>query len=230
MPQADSPFSKPPAPRPPSRLDSTTTSGSTSSTARSSSAMMLTLIATMSVVVLLIVWYEFSRRQPSSTATIAATRRADSKSPASRTQVSSSDVRAMTAMNELRGLRSITQAGVTYRDYSPRVLDSKVKIDRYLDESGGSPEFKVVIREAMEMYVFASLVWNARITKTSWQVSGHPAIDLCPPLKDERDTARDRAIRESRAPEVLAGWAIENNIPMIWTCASERIKQLETLP
>ncbi len=39
---------------------------------------------------------------------------------------------ALEALQVLRGLQSITTAGVSYRDYAPRVLDAKVQLDRYL--------------------------------------------------------------------------------------------------
>ena len=32
----------------------------------------------------------------------------------------------------LKALRSVTQSGIAYRDYAQRMLDAKVKVDRYL--------------------------------------------------------------------------------------------------
>ena len=39
---------------------------------------------------------------------------------------------ARDALDALRGLQSVVESGLTYRDYATRVLDAKVKVDRYL--------------------------------------------------------------------------------------------------
>jgi hypothetical protein len=35
------------------------------------------------------------------------------------------------AMGSLRALRSVTDSGISYRDYAPRVLDTRVSVDKY---------------------------------------------------------------------------------------------------
>src|SRR5262249_891418 len=36
------------------------------------------------------------------------------------------------ALDALKALQSVTQSGISYRDYAPRVLDAKVKVDHYV--------------------------------------------------------------------------------------------------
>lgn len=60
------------------------------------------------------------------------------------------------ALEALQGLKSVTDAGVNYTNYAPRVLDAKIKVDRYLAwarrDCPGYAEF-----------VLASQDWNATI-------------------------------------------------------------------
>src|SRR5712692_6783873 len=42
------------------------------------------------------------------------------------------DSTATDALEALKALQSVTSSGVSYRDYAPRVLDAKVKVDKYL--------------------------------------------------------------------------------------------------
>jgi hypothetical protein len=69
------------------------------------------------------------------------------------------------ALDALRGLRSVTDSGVSFRDYAPRVLDAKVKVDRYF----GSPttdteELRNAIGVAMREYELASRTWALSIS------------------------------------------------------------------
>ena len=54
------------------------------------------------------------------------------------------------AMKAVRGLQSVSQGGITYRDYAPRVSDAKVIVDRYLQDTG-EPESpgKASIKDAL---------------------------------------------------------------------------------
>jgi hypothetical protein len=63
------------------------------------------------------------------------------------------EVQAATpALQALRGLQSVTQARLTFRDYTPRVLDAKVLVDSYTAALGGLGEVKTAMREAMALY------------------------------------------------------------------------------
>jgi hypothetical protein len=43
--------------------------------------------------------------------------------------------RAQEVIDSLTALRSVTASGISYRDYAPRVLDTRVKVDRYLSSA-----------------------------------------------------------------------------------------------
>jgi hypothetical protein len=69
------------------------------------------------------------------------------------------------ALDALKALKSVTNSGITYHDYSQRVLDARVKVDRYLStlaQERKEPGDRA-IRVAMLEYEMASQVW---LTKT----------------------------------------------------------------
>jgi hypothetical protein len=69
------------------------------------------------------------------------------------------------SMRALKGLQSITMSGVSLREYSPRVLDAKVKVDQYLSSPvAGDEKVRGAISVAMRYYELASNVWPLTIT------------------------------------------------------------------
>jgi hypothetical protein len=97
-----------------------------------------------------------------------------SKPAASSTQV----VLAAEALDALRALRSVTEGSTSYRDYAPRVLDAKVKVDRYLssatpdeaqqkmpmNQASEATQLWGAIKIAMFCYGHASEIWNDWLT------------------------------------------------------------------
>jgi hypothetical protein len=75
-----------------------------------------------------------------------------------------SDNPAQGALDALRALKSVTTAGVTYRDYQPRLLDARVAVDKYL-ATPATDETKA-LREAMQAtlasYELAGRAWGLR--------------------------------------------------------------------
>jgi hypothetical protein len=59
------------------------------------------------------------------------------------------------ALEAMRGLQSVAQAALGYREYSPRLLDAKVKIDRSLRNAGQAPT-KRAVEEALHLYLMAA--------------------------------------------------------------------------
>jgi hypothetical protein len=66
------------------------------------------------------------------------------------------------ALDELNGLRSVTESGITYLEYSRRVLDARVKVDQYLASAADGP-LRSAIMLAMREYELASHVWSETI-------------------------------------------------------------------
>jgi hypothetical protein len=74
------------------------------------------------------------------------------------------------AVDALQALRSVTGSGVSLREYSTRVLDARVTVDRYLSSQGGdATELQHAIRLAMVEYELASRAWQANIeVRSGW--------------------------------------------------------------
>ena len=67
------------------------------------------------------------------------------------------------AVDALKALRSVSGADINYQNYAPRVLDAKVKVDRYLESPNASGPLRMSINAAMKEYLLASAAWNASI-------------------------------------------------------------------
>lgn len=133
------------------------------------------------------------------------------------------------ALKALKGLQSATTAGVSYRDYAPRVTDVKIQVDQLLGDAPDDP-VKSALVEALGFHVYASNAWNARIASSNYDaVASDPLYDKCEPLKREVErldpgtsAASERLLRRGITIS-LAG------VPLIWNCASERVNEAERL-
>jgi hypothetical protein len=77
------------------------------------------------------------------------------------TAVSPKGTSSAEVMDALKALRSITHSALAFQDYAPRVLDCKIKVDKYLSTSGnGTRELRTAIRLAMREYELASQAWD----------------------------------------------------------------------
>jgi hypothetical protein len=71
---------------------------------------------------------------------------------------------AKEALDALMELQTVTNVGISYRDYSARTLDVKIKVDRYLRGSDGDPA-KSAIGAAIRYYELASQLWGVAVSK-----------------------------------------------------------------
>jgi len=130
---------------------------------------------------------------------------------------------AMDAILALKELESVTVAGINYTEYSRRMLDTRIKIDRFLGIGGGDPELSLLIQRSMELYTFARAAWNSKITK-DYDQGEDPRVDLCPPVANVRDSAT----AEQYVPLAVArGISVAVAVPTLWTCASDNISAAE---
>lgn len=112
------------------------------------------------------------------------------------------------ALDALHALRSVTESGITFRDYAPRVLDAKIRVDRYLSSSADdAAELRGSIWLATREYELASRVWGA-----SFQLDGVSTLTAiidnlepdilknCPVVKKaiDRGCALDRSQKSKR--------------------------------
>ncbi len=158
--------------------------------------------------------------------------------PKVRPRLSEAERRAASeALQALKALRSVTTAGVNYNEYSRRVLDAKIQVDRYTQGDGGNEEVKAKMRNAMTLYVFASEAWSLRIRRVEGSyLVFRPELELCPQLNDDMEAAvrRDREFSEEfhagRDPEGdVRGRAIADSQPRLWQCASEGIAEIDQM-
>ena len=130
------------------------------------------------------------------------------------------------ALDALKSLQSVTTAGLTYREYSPRVLDAKVRVDRYLQGEGRNRAFQVQIEQAMDLYVLASAAWSSKITK-EYSLGDDARVELCPVanrLREEQSRIVDLLPRET-----ARGLAVAHSVSVLWDCAYERIAEMDSV-
>lgn len=133
------------------------------------------------------------------------------------------------ALDALRSLRSVTQSGIDYRQYSTRVLDAKVKVDALAGEV--SPAAVAAIA-SMRYYQLASNAWGSYINKgaSSYAIgleTGKALQELVPdcqplaiyvsnlPKKDENYRAGVTSMLVGQRPSVL------------WACAAAKLAEAE---
>jgi hypothetical protein len=139
------------------------------------------------------------------------------------------------AMKALKGLRSVAQGGIAYRDYAPRVSDAKIVVDRYLGEGQESPD-RAPIRESMEYYVYAASAWNSSVSRSGYEeIAVNPLMQRCQPLmaelgRSQRDDALLWRSTDPRMRLMTAGILIgSRGVPIIWACAADKITEAEKL-
>lgn len=68
------------------------------------------------------------------------------------------------AIDALQGLRSVTQAGVSYPEYATRFLDAKVKVDHYLSSTGATLDSQDEIKTAILSYELVYQGWGSELS------------------------------------------------------------------
>lgn len=146
------------------------------------------------------------------------------------------------ALTALKGLRSVTASGINYRDYSTRVLDAKVIVDRYVGEAGADPQ-AAIIAKAMQYFELASQAWGLRISgftgglgrlvEVGQAVAGN--LTDCPSLRAAIEQGDQfRAKMKIKPPKTDAEKLMNIGSDMgepapLWKCGSERVGDAERL-
>jgi hypothetical protein len=138
---------------------------------------------------------------------------------------------AQDALGALKAIRSVTTSGIAYRDYTQRLLDARVTVDRYLsaNDSAGGAAYRA-IRTAMLEYEFAGRVWLVQIDPgpdaavKAGELMPHPDFATCTPIKTMVDRAKAKDPM-SYGVQILV--VRTNHLPEIWACASEQITEAE---
>jgi hypothetical protein len=142
------------------------------------------------------------------------------------------------ALDALRAIRSVVEAGASYQDYASRVLDAKIKADKYQSASGNdAADLRSAIGLAMREYELASRAWDGSFRGhedlAMWQkIEANLDTDIlkkCPVVSKvvksvELGAAyqtlgrRDTATVDGQTP-----WAA------LWTCATAQVAEAERL-
>ena len=129
----------------------------------------------------------------------------------------------------LRSLTAATRVGLSYREYSRRVLDAKPSVDRFV-ASLGDAAAKTAATQAMALHVLASRAWYARIAKDRYdEVANDPALSACEPAKKIVEAAAKKdgfALDNSTWVALTVGG---EGLPALWSCAAEKIAEAEKL-
>jgi hypothetical protein len=159
------------------------------------------------------------------TVPLAAVRRISFGEEPKRTALSPA---ARAALDAVRAIRSVVEAGVNLQQYSSRVLDAKVAVDRYLASASGSAnkEFRSAIVTALYRYQVVSRAWalsfqNSSEAYTRLAAIGDEAVHA-PEMKD--------CLSEAESVSRLAlGLAMGSDPQRIWACAASKVSEAEAL-
>lgn len=144
---------------------------------------------------------------------------------------------AVQALDALRAINSVVTAGVAYREYSARVLDGKVAVDKALPQVQDT-NLKNSLSLASEFYVIVSSAWSAELTRSGsegYAIAGrNPALKECPAMWEQIEKAAanrrppPRGIPET-SQESFNGMTVSFRKQLLWRCASDKITEAEKL-
>jgi hypothetical protein len=138
---------------------------------------------------------------------------------------------AQEALKALKGLDSVVQGSVTYREYSSRVLDAKIVVDRFLEKLElADRDAALAVSRAIGYHVAASSVWNAKV-RNQLYYDVDPVVYECPEARELiRQGQQDRQIGNFKLQAGLSAQKIVANfggLPVIWRCASKETADAE---
>lgn len=135
------------------------------------------------------------------------------------------------AIGALHALKSVTESGINYFEYSRRVLEAKVKVDSLIGDS--SPGAKAAL-SAMQYYQLASTAWygvTTPMTANSYPLLLQAGLALqelipdCPGLSKLVDSYGEKAEGDQRAAKLIA--IVGSKPAVLWPCASAKLTEAE---
>jgi TonB family protein len=134
---------------------------------------------------------------------------------------------AADAIQALKGLHSVTNSpGLTYDQYTARLLDAKVIVDRYLDQAPPNDAGRQSITDAMHLYALGSsaLETNRRNRRIGF---GTEVTDIGPDKTFEACPRAQEFMQNHKLKDgVTVLWTMEV-MPAIWWCAGAKVKEAE---
>ena len=139
------------------------------------------------------------------------------------------------ALGALGTLRSVARTGVTYQEYTLRVDEARVIVDRYVRAEDDAPAVKFAIADALHFYGLAATAWNAVLGKGNYATVGtDPALVRCGTAQRfiAESKRKDAFIWRSKgAGEAMTAGRLlaEDGMPILWSCAADRLAVAERL-
>ena len=136
---------------------------------------------------------------------------------------------ASAALAALQALQAAVGAGVSYREYAPRVIETRATVQIFVQNpASGESGLKAVMNAAMSLYTLAVEAWSARIRKAGYEaLAVNPAADLCPALRAKMLAAREQGLL--KPTPLSAGIGVAAGLPQIWSCAGEKVDEAARL-
>jgi hypothetical protein len=150
---------------------------------------------------------------------------------------------AKEALAALRTLQSATEIGISYRDYAPRVIDAKTKLDAYLDEpETDDAALRSRLETVMKIFIMAGQAWTDKMAtdrvlrgqaldNTDFGALGRAIltdkeISACPgfPKRIEEASAMLRALPTQSLDSSMGVLAAMAGPQIFWTCASSKLE------
>lgn len=135
----------------------------------------------------------------------------------------------------LRGLNALTEAGISYREYSPRVSDANAAVAQWVGEfeDETAPAVLHHVQTTIGFYVAAAKAWNAKVASDAMaygQLIQDEYVNRCGPVIEMvKDREADSATSGSLDAATRAGITIAvGGVPLLWSCASTQLDSLET--
>ncbi len=145
---------------------------------------------------------------------------------------------SLDAMDALRALRSVTESSVRFADYAPRVLDARIKVDKYLSisvEDTGNLHSAIAL--AMREYELASRAWDGSFPGHAdlsfWktvEANLDPIIlKACPVIRKVVDRVQLAAAYQALGMRDTAMVDGKPAYALLWGCAADQVAEAEVL-
>jgi hypothetical protein len=142
-------------------------------------------------------------------------------------------VSAGDAIRALKGLQSAVRVGLPFRDYGPRVIDTRIKVDQYLDTKVGTPNLRQALGRSMMFYEAALSTWEEKVALNDGiSLARIDALHVvaCGGLKGLTNRVRDNYSSSTDRRGVTVDSSFTGDVlSRIWLCASESIGEAERL-
>jgi len=146
------------------------------------------------------------------------------------------------AMSALTALRSVTKSGISYRDYSSRVLDARVAVDRYLNSPAKNEPagLRAEIKIAFGQFELAAQAWSAQVSTSAGglEIMKNVGTILTGDTELGRCQATKKFIADTRAQwgatmnlndPAMIGSLVGGEPGLVWNCAVDHVNQAERL-